>query len=342
MTDVSTAAACSAFRSSSTSVITVSEDGLVTAIGSGIGFVTVTNEGATGVMRFLVSPGDPLTSVEGLVHRTDSTPVAAARVVLMEQSLATISTQTGLFEFNEVATLLAPTLTVTVRAGSSSGLIFGFAEGVVPNPGEITDMGVIVIDVVDPTDADADGVPDVLEPLLDFDPLNDDTDGDGTLDGGEDQDQDGLADYLELLLGADPLLADTDGDGILDGDEDQDQDNLTDVEEVALGTNPFAWDTDGDGFGDGVEVEAGSDPSDAASLPPALFGFVAGPSVAVVNAAHPAEGLGGFVGPPISLLNLATGGAAAGFAFGPTVSVYNAAATAGFELGDAFPNREPQ
>lgn len=91
------------------------------------------------------------------------------------------------------------------------------------------------------------------------------------------------------------VLADSDGDGIpdvyenqhpdamlasaADADTDPDGDGLTNKAEYERGTNPGVADSDGDGFPDGEEVRRGSDPMDAASLPPANKLFVAEESV---------------------------------------------------------------
>jgi DNA-binding beta-propeller fold protein YncE len=128
-------------------------------------------------------------------------------------------------------------------------------------------------------------------------PVNDDTDGDGWNDATETN----TGIYVSISnTGSHPLLIDTDGDGANDGldnclfapnpnqlntdgddfgnacDDDDDNDGLLDVVETNTGTyngpgdtgtNPLLVDTDGDGFGDSVEVEAGSDPTNAASIP---------------------------------------------------------------------------
>lgn len=62
---------------------------------------------------------------------------------------------------------------------------------------------------------------------------------------------------------------DNDGDGRLDPDDpDDDNDKISDDDEINLyGTNPYRADTDGDGFGDNTEVQSGSDPTDASSMP---------------------------------------------------------------------------
>lgn len=92
-------------------------------------------------------------------------------------------------------------------------------------------------------DTDVDGLFDIYEKVIDSDPLNPDTDGDGLPDG-----------YEVLTLNTDPLEIDTDENGVLDGDEDFDTDNLLNIDEYLYETLPFTPDTDEDGFLDGDEV----------------------------------------------------------------------------------------
>ena len=104
-------------------------------------------------------------------------------------------------------------------------------------------------------DIDGDGLSDVDEAAYGSDPLNQDYDADGLLDGEE-----------VYVHGTDPLNNDSDGDGLLDGEEvnqygtssittDSDGDGLGDADEIFVyGTAPGAFDTDGDGVGDGEEV----------------------------------------------------------------------------------------
>lgn len=122
--------------------------------------------------------------------------------------------------------------------------------------------------IYDPTeDSDADCVPDALEPLLNLDPNNPDTNNNGVTDGDEDFDSDGLTNCDEVQLFTDPLNDDTDGDGVPDGQEDADIDGLFDGEEIALGTDPADEDSDDDSWPDGAERDGGSDPNDPASKP---------------------------------------------------------------------------
>ena len=126
--------------------------------------------------------------------------------------------------------------------------------------------------VSDDVDSDGDGLTDSLEETLGSDPFSVDTDDDG------------LSDYEELgWLNYNPLLEDTDGNGILDRDEDPDGDGLTNLQESNIGTNmiikdtdhdglndydeamihhtdPLNPDTDGDGVDDATEIAIGSDP----------------------------------------------------------------------------------
>ena len=87
-----------------------------------------------------------------------------------------------------------------------------------------------------------------------------------------DSDRDGLSDIQEAALGSDPHNQDTDGDGLMDGEEalryatnllnsDSDHDGLNDGQEVNMyQTNPLNKDTSGDGMEDGTAVSLGFNP----------------------------------------------------------------------------------
>ena len=106
-------------------------------------------------------------------------------------------------------------------------------------------------------------------------PSQTDSETETETDDAVDSDQDGITDDVEVALGTDPGNEDSDGDGLLDGDEfftvgtdpldeDSDDDGLSDGEEVdAIGTDPLDADSDGGGVDDGLEVEEGTDPLDA-------------------------------------------------------------------------------
>lgn len=92
-------------------------------------------------------------------------------------------------------------------------------------------------------DTDKDELFDIYEKVIDTDPLNPDTDGDGLPDG-----------YEVITLNTDPLEVDTDENGISDADEDFDSDNLNNLGEYKNKTEPYNPDTDDDGFLDGDEI----------------------------------------------------------------------------------------
>lgn len=103
---------------------------------------------------------------------------------------------------------------------------------------------------VEKSDTDGDGLSDYFEMLVSFtDPLNNDTDKNGTKDGDEDFDHDTLSNLNEFKYETNPYIADSDEDG------------LTDAEEInTYKTNPKEKDTDSDKVSDGKEIEIGSDP----------------------------------------------------------------------------------
>lgn len=135
-------------------------------------------------------------------------------------------------------------------------------------------------------DSDYDQLLDGWELSASSYPLNEDSDGDGVLDGFEkdwnldsegdgyinvldpDSDNDGLADGEEIMIGTDMTLEDTDGDSIQDGmdpdplyrPDDPDRDRLNNTQEAVYGTDPNNPDTDLDGLLDGREIEIGTSP----------------------------------------------------------------------------------
>lgn len=143
------------------------------------------------------------------------------------------------------------------------------------SPGEQAD----IVNFFPFPDRDFDLLPDAEEIAIGTDPDNPDTDGDGLLDGFEDQhglnpavpgdelldgDSDGVTNLDEQDLGTDPTNPDSDSDGLNDGEElvegtqplvpDTDGDGLLDGEEAGFGAVPTVADTDGGGRTDGEEV----------------------------------------------------------------------------------------
>ncbi|WP_339252352.1 DUF3289 family protein [Paenibacillus sp. FSL P2-0136] len=99
-------------------------------------------------------------------------------------------------------------------------------------------------------DTDGDGLSDRDELLvLKLNPLEPDSDKNGTADGDEDYDKDGLTNLEELMLGTSLSSEDSDGDGLTDGEEIHKHK-----------TDPLKADTDGDGLSDAWELQIGSDP----------------------------------------------------------------------------------
>ncbi|WP_323480938.1 hypothetical protein, partial [Acinetobacter baumannii] len=99
-------------------------------------------------------------------------------------------------------------------------------------------------------DTDGDGLNDLVE-LISFklNPLLQDSDNNGVLDGNEDIDKDDLDNLTELKIGTSFMSSDSDNDGLMDGKEVND-----------FKTDPLKVDTDGDGLSDGWEIEIGSNP----------------------------------------------------------------------------------
>ena len=92
-------------------------------------------------------------------------------------------------------------------------------------------------------DTDNDTLPDYLEVMYLTDFNNEDTDGDGLIDGVE-----------IYRTYTDPLRVDTDNNGVKDSDEDYDNDGLINIEEKNYGTDYENMDTDFDNLSDFDEI----------------------------------------------------------------------------------------
>lgn len=254
--DVTSRTTWTVYRTSNPDIVTVDQDGLITAGRRGPAFITAVNLGATSVASVIVSPGDPLTTVDGFVRREDGSPVAAAEVRIFDQFEQQAGGTTDINGHYEIPNVVTEFGLIHVKAQLIDGavLLVGAITNLRPLPEGITDAGIITVSGP-ADDADADFMPDVLEPDLGLDPTDPDTDGDGIIDGREDLDGDGLINCEEVTLGTHPLEPDTDGDFLDDGAE------------LTSGTKPLSVDTDRDGIIDGEEVEFGSDPLNRFGIP---------------------------------------------------------------------------
>ncbi|MFC0016156.1 hypothetical protein [Roseibacillus persicicus] len=124
--------------------------------------------------------------------------------------------------------------------------------------GQTIDFASIKVEQVDQTDTDNDGMPDYYEVANNLDPNANDAALDNDANGGPD----GLTNLEEFNAGTDPQDSDSDDDTLLDGDEIDGTFNpyRSDLPGVAaegvpgLATNPLLADTDGDGLSDGDEL----------------------------------------------------------------------------------------
>ena len=133
-----------------------------------------------------------------------------------------------------------------VLDGTELGVVEGVADPDGDGPMEGTDMAVFTRDA---------------NPTTTTDPLDPDSDDDGTDDGVEDPNSNGTVDAGESSA-TDPCTPTV--DHILCSTGDTDGDGIANAEEEELGTDPLDADTDDDGLTDGIEVngETGTDPLD--------------------------------------------------------------------------------
>ena len=290
-TDITSQSAWTSYRTSNLSIATVDPNGLVTAISAGVVFITAINGGATAVARVVISPDDPLTTVEGFVRLPDNSPANNTTVRLPKTGELATTDATGFFSIPGVATLPGLTVSAVTSDPFTGQTLIGVVQDVAPSPDLITDVGIVNLSTLSFMDSDGDGVIDDAEILAGLDPEDPDTDDDGILDGDEDVDGDTLSDAIEILLGTDPTLIDTDGDGILDNNEHSDLDGITDGDEInTYGTNPFSLDTDGDSWTDVAEINLSTDPTDDTSHPSDILFEIAitGPIAFVNSGSQPA------------------------------------------------------
>ena len=225
-------------------------------------------------------PGDPLTTLVGLIQDRRGDPVSGVPVRLFGRAESAVTDAGGGFSIPSAPTTLGEYTLLVAQTGETPA--FGRSLAVVPNPGGITDAGLIVVETLaerlgrEIVDTDGDCLEDDLEIQMGFDPNEPDSDGNTVLDGDEDPDGDNLGACMEVFLGSSPLFEDGDFDTLLDVDEifvhdtdplraDSDSDTLRDDFEVDRGTDPLTRDTDRDQFSDDAELLVGADPLDRRS-----------------------------------------------------------------------------
>ena len=142
--DVTPRSAGTNYFSSDFSVVGVSLDGLLTANGDGIAYITAVNEGAVSTRAVLSLLGSEVTTVEGFVQEEDGTPVAGAEVRLSLLDQTDTTDAAGFFSIDTVPATLGE-LNVTAVVDLGGQVLSGAVVGLAPVPGGITDAGILVV-----------------------------------------------------------------------------------------------------------------------------------------------------------------------------------------------------
>jgi hypothetical protein len=140
-TDLTARTLWTSYRSSNPAIATVNPDGVVTARGRGMVFITAVNDGATSVCQIDVSPGDLLTEVRGFIRDTNGVP--ASGIILNLVGFATPPITSGVdgsFVFTNVPSGLG-SFQIIGRLITSNAAFFVTSPILSPVPGGITDAG---------------------------------------------------------------------------------------------------------------------------------------------------------------------------------------------------------
>ncbi|MEQ8765094.1 MAG: hypothetical protein RL885_14270 [Planctomycetota bacterium] len=143
--DVTARSEWTIYRTSNPDIVSIGPDGLVTAFGEGRAFITAVNEGATTTVAVAVSPGDPLTTVEGFVQLEDGSRVAGAEVSIVGFPASAVSEPDGSFSIPDVPAELLESIRVFATAIVGQERLTGVSESVDPEPDLITDVGLITL-----------------------------------------------------------------------------------------------------------------------------------------------------------------------------------------------------
>jgi len=235
-------------------------------------FGTDTN-GTAGDYGLLLDKGDPAAKfIDGGFPNEDTRLV----VIKLEFGAADADT-VSIFVDPGATEPAAPTGTDTYTNLTFETIGFGTFQGGLQKVDEIR-IGTTYEDVVPSfTDIEPDGMPDEWEALNGLNVGVNDANDDNDADGGPD----GLTNIEEYQNGTDPQDSDSDDDGLTDGEElndietdplnpDHDGDTILDGEEVNAGddgfiTDPFEPDTDFDDLPDAYEIDNMLDPTDDGS-----------------------------------------------------------------------------
>ena len=300
--DVTQASTKTVYQSSDPAIATISSDGLVTAQAAGEFYASAIQSGMTASIALSVQATPAPKDLVGFVYGPTQQPLADALVHIPGTQRVVSTDSQGRYEFPALpAAMQSPKVRIISGLGNRR---IGETQPLT-SPFPVIDGGILNGQTVDQilalpcTDPDQDCLPDAIEIQLGLDPNNNDSDGNGILDGMEDHDGDLLVNRLEVHLGTDPnrrdsdtdglsdgdeilryrsipSLADSDGDGRLDGAQDSDNDGLLDIAEDANGnylvdageTDPQKADTDGDGVNDPQELEDETSPTNEYAFEP--------------------------------------------------------------------------
>lgn len=140
--DVTPATSWTSYRTSNIAVARVDNNGLVTATGRGIAYLTVVNEGTTAVGQITVVPGDPLTTIAGFLRFPDGSPAAGVTVTIYGLGLTAITGADGSFSFANVPTTLGP-LTLGAILVQGGERLVASVTNLIPVGGGISDAGIL-------------------------------------------------------------------------------------------------------------------------------------------------------------------------------------------------------